>query len=178
MGGGSSWELEFLGAFINTRMVLKKTKNKKKHQEAHGPHRSPEKPVYINDYIIKFTCIISFYLIFENWMVHICKPYIPFTQGCVVPKLLKTGPVILEEMLKTKPIYFCYVVSISLCKSLCGPSFEQTWNPIIQGSPIEKGHGPSFEQTWIYFTQGWNWLISSSNFKGRIVAYFYGESPL
>ena len=46
-GGGrksprSPGEKEFLGAFITTKMVLK-SKKQKKHQEAHGPHRSPEK---------------------------------------------------------------------------------------------------------------------------------------
>ena len=47
----------------------------------HGPHCSPEKPVYLRKAII-----IS---------LHLLKTWIPFTNGCFVPRLVEIGPVVI-----------------------------------------------------------------------------------
>ena len=69
-------------------------------QEAHGPHRSPEKTVQIIKQIWLYHNVdsenkeknfmrIYWFFIWTNW--------IPFTQGCFVPSLVEIGPVVLEK---------------------------------------------------------------------------------
>ena len=58
--------------------------------------------------------------------------WIPSTQGCFVPSLVKTGPVVLQKIFKCCQCIF----TISLL------------------SPHGEGHGLSFEQTWFSPTQG------------------------
>ena len=54
-----------------------------KQQEAHGPHRSPEKPVQINTHISAKIWLYhiwsgkTHYLLLENWMLYICKTLSP-----------------------------------------------------------------------------------------------------
>ena len=66
-------------------------------QEAHGPYRSPDKPLHMSsyDYIITLNRRgKSHDLLFQNWMVSICNTWIPFTQGCFVPSLVEISPVV------------------------------------------------------------------------------------
>ena len=72
----------------------------KEKQEAHGPHRSPEKTVQIIKQIWLYHNIDS-----ENkektlWEFigsSFEQTWIPFTQGCFVPRLVEIGPVVLEK---------------------------------------------------------------------------------
>ena len=57
------------------------------------------------------------------------QTWIPFTQGCFVPRLVEIGPVVLE-----KKILHIFTIS--------------------KLSPLGKGQGLSFEKIWIPFTQG------------------------
>ena len=59
--------------------------------------------------------------------------WIPFTQGCFVPRLVEIGSVVLE-----KKIF----------------KFRHCLFTISQLSPLGNGRGPSFEQTWIPFILG------------------------
>ena len=78
--------------------VLKKKRIQKLKQEAHGPHRSPEKTKYIWLYnninkekeknIINFMRI-TFSSFEETW--------IPFIQEWFVPRLVEIGSLVLEK---------------------------------------------------------------------------------
>ena len=61
------------------------------------------------------------------------QTWIPITQGCFVPSLVESGPVVLKK--KIFKVGQC-IFAISLL------------------SPLGKGHGLSFVQTWIPITQG------------------------
>ena len=71
---------------------------------------------------------------------------IPFTQECLVPSLVKVGPMVLE-----KHIF---------------KSFQRVFT-ISQLSPLWERRGSSFEQTWIPFTQGCS--VSSFVEIGQVV---------
>ena len=67
-----------------SRMVLEGRKNK---QNVHGPHRSPEKQfqsinTFPQSYYFSMTLTKreNKFLLFENWLVLICKNLIPITQ--------------------------------------------------------------------------------------------------
>ena len=89
----------------------------KRKQEAHGPHRSPEKTVQIIKQIWLYHNVDS-----ENkektlWEFigsSFEQTWIPFTQGSFVPRLVEIGPVILEKnILKFLKVYFHYFIIIS-----------------------------------------------------------------
>ena len=69
----------------NLNNMFKENKTK---QEAHGPHRSVEKPAQIN------------------------KTWVPFTQECFVSSLVEIYPVVLEKKI-LKSMYFRYFLVIS-----------------------------------------------------------------
>ena len=93
--------------YIDLIICKKKTKKQKKthhmyQQEAHGPHRSPEKTVQINKHIWlhhnvnkekKKTLLTSWKFIGSSFE----RTWIPFTQGCFVLSLVEIGPLVLEK---------------------------------------------------------------------------------
>ena len=104
-------------------------------QEAHGPHRSPEKTVQTNMIIIILIKRRKKPL-FTLWEVNgssFEQTWIPFTQGCFVPNLVEIGPAVMEKK------FFNFVIVLSLFRNHL--TFEIGWSP-------------SFEQTWIHITQG------------------------
>ena len=81
---------------------------KQRKQEAHGPHRSPEKQfksINTYDYIIMLIKRRKKPLL-TLWDF-ICPSFeqtsIPITQGCILPSLVEIGPLILE-----KKIFFLF----------------------------------------------------------------------
>ena len=94
-------------------------------QEAHGLHRSPEKPVHINENIwikqwfyiyhgigpvvlkktiLKF-CQCNFPLLLlspfgNKHGTSFKQTWIPFTKGCYVPRLVEIGPLVLEKIIE------------------------------------------------------------------------------
>ena len=69
-------------------------------QEAHGPHHSPEKTVQIIKQIWLYDKVDSENK--ENTLWEFIgssfeQTWIPFTQGCFVPRLVEIGPVVLEK---------------------------------------------------------------------------------
>ena len=92
-----------------------------KKQEAHGPHRSLRnqfKSINIfdksYDYIITLIRRDTVYLLFDNWMVLICKTSSFFTQGCFRPSLVENGHVVLEK----KNFKFLQYIFSLLCNYL------------------------------------------------------------
>ena len=88
-------------------------------QEAHGPHRSPEKPVQINtyDYIISLIKRRK-YPFFPLWKLNgYCSSFdqtwILFTQECFVSSLIEIGQVILEKKIFKFVNVFYYFLVIS-----------------------------------------------------------------
>ena len=72
-------------------------------QEAHGPHRSPEKTVQIIKQIWLYYNVDSEKKEKSLWEFidsSFEQTWIPFTQGCFVPSLIEIGPVVLEEILE------------------------------------------------------------------------------
>ena len=67
--------------------------------------------------------------LWKNEESFISKTWIPFTLGCIVPRLVGSG----EDDFSKPSMYFRNFVII----------------------PLGKGQSPSFEQTWIPFTQRW-----------------------
>ena len=112
-------------------------------QEAHGPHRSPEKPaVQINEYTFKQSYDHIYYKsgpvvqeekifkfrenTFSNFVIiSQCKQVWPFhlnnTHGCLLLSLVEIGPVVFK---------FCQCIFV-----------------ILSLSPFGNGRGSSFEQT-------------------------------
>ena len=79
-------------------------------QEAHGPHphlRKQFKSINTYDYIItlikrrKKTLLISREFIGSSFE----QTWIPYTQGCVVPRWVEIGPVVLEKKMKMWKVY-------------------------------------------------------------------------
>ena len=92
-------------------------------QEAHGPHRSPEQPVQINEYIraklwlhiiklaqkfrrrrFKFhECTFAILLLISPYVKRFClfflNKQILFTPGCFLPSLVEIGPLVLEKVI-------------------------------------------------------------------------------
>ena len=68
-------------------------------QEVHGPHRSPEKPVQINNHI---CTILWIYPVVEQ---HFEQTWIPFTQEYIVPNLVEIALVVLEKKMKIRKVY-------------------------------------------------------------------------
>ena len=99
-------------------------------QEAHGPHCSPEKKVQIiiNKQIWLYHNVDS-----ENKEKSLWgfigssfeETWIPFTQGCFVPRLVEIGPVVLEKILKFRKCIFAICVIISPWKT-AGPFISTT----------------------------------------------------
>ena len=66
----------------------------------------------------------------ENLLVHSFEQtWIPFTQGCFVPRLVEIGPVVLENILKFRKVYFHYFIIISPWKR-AGPFIWTNLNPL------------------------------------------------
>ena len=123
---------------------------KEKEQEAHGPHRSPEKTVQIMKQIWLYHNVDS-----ENkektlWEFigsSFEQTWIPFTQGCFVLRLVEIGPVVLEKnILKFRKVYFHYIVIISPWQR-AGPFIWTNLNPLPPRMLCAK--------FW------WNWLSGS-----------------
>ena len=82
--------------------------SKKKKQEAHGPHRSPEKTVQIIKQIWLYHNADS-----ENKEKNLWEfigssfeqTWNPFTQGCFVPSLVEIDQVVLEKKMKMWKVY-------------------------------------------------------------------------
>ena len=69
-------------------------------QEAHGPHRSPEKTVQIIKQIWLYHNVDSENKEKKLWEFigsSFGQTWITFTQGCFVPRLVEIGPVVLEK---------------------------------------------------------------------------------
>ena len=84
----------------------------------------------------------------EGWGPSFEQTWIPFTQGYVVPSLVKIGPVVLEK----KIFNSCQFIFIN-----------------SRLSPLWEGRGPSFEQTWIPFTHGQGCFVPSLVETGPVV---------
>ena len=77
-------------------------------QEAHGPHRSPEKTVQIIKQIWLYHNVDSKNKEKTLWEFigsSFEKTWIPFTKGCFVPRLVEIHPVVLEKKMKMWKIY-------------------------------------------------------------------------
>ena len=106
----------------------------------------------------------SYYLPLEKGVVRFDQTWIPITQWCFVPSLVKIGPVALETIAH-------YVNILSLLGKGRDPSWKnkpessspkdalcQIWLKLAKWfsrrfliaiiSPLKKGRVPSFEQTW------------------------------
>ena len=84
---------------LNVKMLLMLNNTKNIEQEAHGPHRSPEKQVQIKKHkwlLITFIGRKTLLLFWENWMV-LLNPWVPFNQGSFVPSLVEIGPMVLDK---------------------------------------------------------------------------------
>ena len=129
-------------------------------QEAHGPHRSPEKTVQINKHtlikrrkknIIDFRRIYCRFFIWTNLN--------PFHPRCFVPSLVEIGSVVLEKkIISISSIYFHYFVIISPWKR-AGPIFWTNLNPLHPRMLCAKF--------------GWNWLCGSGEEDFLIMLMYF-----
>ena len=108
-------------------------------RRVHGPHPSPEKQFQSmniftksHDQAIKLKDKNHSLLFFRIKWIFFIKTWVPFTQRCIAPSLIKIGPVVLGNTIFR---FRWYIFAISL-SSLLG-----------------KGRGPSFKQTWFSVTQ-------------------------
>ena len=84
-----------------------------------------------------FQCIFTFSQLSPLWEGRVPsfeQSWIPFTQGCSVPRLVEIGLVVPEKKI------------FKSCQFIL---------KITQLSPIWEGRGPSFKQSWIFFTRGY-----------------------
>ena len=124
---------------------------RKKKQDAHGPHRSPEKTVQIIKQIWLYHNPDS-----ENKEKNLWEfigssfeqTWIPYTQGCFVPRLVEIGPVVLE-----KKIFKFRKCAFSLFHNYLplekGGALQ--WNKLKSPSPKD-----ALCQVWLKLTQ-WFW---------------------
>ena len=90
-------------------------------------------PLILKKKFVNVFSLFPYYFPLEKGVtLHLKKTWIPITQGCFVPSLVKIGPDVFKKIFNVHQCIF----AISLL------------------SPLGKGRGSSFEQTWIPITKG------------------------
>ena len=113
-------------------------------QDAHGPHRSPVKPVNINKHIFS-----------KLWLYHNLELERRFWKTIIFKFLQLNGP-FLQNLESLSPKNALCQVWLKLTQWFCRRRFlyfVNVFSIFRYYLPLEKGHVPSFEQTWIPITQ-------------------------
>ena len=120
------------------------------------------------------------YLIFESWLVLMCKPWIYFTQGCFVPSLVELA----QWYWRRRFLNFINIFSL-FCNYLPfwkehGPSFEQTWMPTIHINPVSWWRFSKDLMYFLYFPwkRVWQCFFLVSLFKIGPIMPYSGSSSL
>ena len=81
------------------------------------------------------------------------ETWIPFTQGCFLPRLVEIGPMVLEKRIFTFHQCIFAISWLSPLGKLWGPSLEETQIPITQGcfmpSLVEIGKYLNHFKIWV-----------------------------